>query len=177
MKRGARSTAEAGRRPPRDRARRLDLLPNRRRMFIRGSNYYDNLYLSEMDRAAYERDLGLMLRMNINLLRLHCHFSNPEFCDLADEKGVLIWQDFLEARTGGPRFSLRAAALYDPLIRSVRNHACVASWTTCDEESPENYRDHDQTFGRAPALLDPQRRVIVRSTGRFGDAHVYHGPV
>jgi beta-mannosidase len=149
---------------------------NRRRMFIRGSNYYDNLYLSEMDRAAYERDLGLMLRMNINLLRLHCHFSNPEFYDLADEKGVLIWQDFLEAWYPEDRaFSLRAAALYDPLIRSVRNHACVASWTTCDEESPENYRDLTKHLAARPALLDPQRRVIVRSTGRFGDAHVYHG--
>jgi beta-mannosidase len=149
---------------------------NRRRMFIRGSNYYDNLYLSEMNRAAYERDLGLMLQMNINLLRLHCHFSNSEFYDLADEKGVLIWQDFLEAWYPEDRaFSLRAAALYDPLIRSVRNHACVASWTTCDEESPENYRDLTKHLAPRPALLDPQRRAIVRSTGRFGDAHVYHG--
>jgi beta-mannosidase len=149
---------------------------NRRRMFIRGSNYYDNLYLSEMNRAAYERDLGLMLRMNINLLRLHCHFSNPEFYEVADEKGVLIWQDFLEAWYPEDRaFSLRAAALYDPLIRSVRNHACIASWTTCDEESPENYRDLTKHLAARPALLDPQRRAIVRSTGRFGDAHVYHG--
>jgi len=149
---------------------------NRRRMFIRGSNYYDNLYLSEMNRAAYERDLGLMLQLNINLLRLHCHFSNAEFYDLADERGVLIWQDFLEAWYPEDRaFSLRAAALYDPLIRSVRNHACIASWTTCDEESPENYRDLTKHLAPRPSLLDPQCRAVVRSTGRFGDAHVYHG--
>src|SRR6266404_4475266 len=115
---------------------------NRRRMFIRGTNYYYHLYLSEMNRAAYERDLKLMMQMNINLIRLHCHFSNPEFYDVADELGVLIWQDYLEAWYQEDRaFSLRAAALYDPLIRSVRNHPCVASWTTCDEESLENYRD------------------------------------
>ena len=149
---------------------------NRRRMFIRGTNYYYHLYLSEMNRAAYERDLRLMLQMNINLIRLHCHFSNPEFYDVADELGVLIWQDYLEAWYPEDRaFSLRAAALYDPLIRSVRNHACVASWTTCDEESLENYRDLTKHLAPRPALLDPQRRAIVRSTGRFGDAHVYHG--
>lgn len=149
---------------------------NRRRMFIRGTNYYYHLFLSEMDRAAYERDLGLILQMNVNLVRLHCHFSNPEFYDVADELGVLVWQDFLEAWYPEDRaFSLRAARLYDPLIRYARNHACVASWTTCDEESLENYRDLSKHLAPRPALLDPQRRPIVRSTGRYGDAHVYHG--
>ena len=153
-----------------------DFYLNRKRMFIRGTNYYYHLYLSEMDRAAYERDLGLILQMNVNLIRLHCHFSNPEFYDLADELGVLVWQDFLEAWYPEDRaFSLRAAALYDPLIRYARNHPCVASWTTCDEESLENYRDLTKHLAPRPALLDPQRRPIVRSTGRYGDAHVYHG--
>ena len=149
---------------------------NRKRLFIRGSNYYYHLYMSEMDRAAYARDLKLMLGMNINLLRLHCHFSNPEFYDLADEQGLLLWQDFLEAWYPEDRaFSLRAAALYDPLIRSVRNHPSVALWTTCDEESLENYRDLTKHLAARPAFLDPQHRPVVRSTGRYGDAHVYHG--
>jgi beta-mannosidase len=117
-----------------------------------------------------------MLQMNVNLIRLHCHFDNPQFYEVADELGLLVWQDFLEAWYPEDRaFSLRAAALYDPLIRYARNHACVASWTTCDEESLENYRDLTKHLAARPALLDPQRRAIVRSTGRFGDAHVYHG--
>ena len=149
---------------------------NRKRLFLRGTNYYPHLFLSEMDRAAYERDLGLILQMNVNLIRLHCHFSNPEFYDLADESGVLIWQDFLEAWYPQDRaFSLRAASLYDPLIRCVRNHPCVAQWCTSDEEDLENYRDLTKHLAARPALLDPQRRPVVRSTGRFGDAHVYHG--
>ncbi|HZR15842.1 MAG TPA: beta galactosidase jelly roll domain-containing protein, partial [Verrucomicrobiae bacterium] len=149
---------------------------NRRRMFIRGTNYYYHLFLSEMDRAAYERDLRLILQMNVNLIRLHCNFSNPEFYDTADELGLLVWQDYLEAWYPEDRaFSLRASQLYDPLIRYARNHPCVASWTTCDEESLENYRDLTKHLSARPALLDPQRRPVVRSTGRFGDAHVYHG--
>jgi beta-mannosidase len=129
-----------------------------------------------MNREAYERDLKLILQMNVNLIRLHCHFSNPEFYDTADELGVLVWQDYLEAWHPEDRaYSLRAATLYDPLIRYVRNHPCIASWTTSDEESLENYRDLTKHLAPRPALLDPQRRVIVRSTGRYGDAHVYHG--
>jgi beta-mannosidase len=149
---------------------------NRKRLFIRGTNYYYHLYMSEMDRAAYDRDLKLMLQMNVNMVRLHCHFSNREFYDLADEQGVLIWQDFLEAWYPHDRaFALRAASLYDPLIRYARNHPCVALWTTSDEEDLENYREITKHLAPRPALLDPQGRPVVRSTARYGDAHVYEG--
>lgn len=149
---------------------------NRKRFFVRGTNYYYNLFLSEMDRAANERDFKLMLGMNANAIRIHCHFTNREFYDLADEHGVLIWQDYLEAWYPHDReFSLRAAELYDTHIRYVRNHPSVAVWSTSDEEDLENYRD--LTKHLAPRLFfnDPQRRLAVRSTGRYGDAHVYYG--
>ncbi|MBI1790342.1 MAG: hypothetical protein HYR60_22650, partial [Acidobacteria bacterium] len=149
---------------------------NRKRLFIRGTNSYYHLFLSEMDRAAYQRDMDLMLRMNVNMIRLHCHFSNPEFYDLADERGVPLWQDFLEAWYPHDRdFSLRAAALYDNHIKYVRNHPSVAVWATSDEEDPENYRDLTKHLAPRLFLHDPQRRPVVRSTGRYGDAHVYHG--
>ncbi len=153
-----------------------DFYLNRKRMFIRGTNYYYNLFLSEMNRKLYDRDLTLMLAMNVNMIRLHCHYSNPEFYDLADERGVLIWQDYLEAwypeDTG---FSTRAAKLYDNHIRYVRNHPSIALWATSDEESLENYRDLTKHLAPRPAFIDPQRRAVVRSTGRYGDAHVYYG--
>ena len=149
---------------------------NGRRMFIRGTNSYYHLFLSEMRRGEYERDLQLMRGMNINMIRLHCHFSNPEFYDLADELGLLIWQDFLEAWYPEDRdFALHAAALYDPLIRYARNHPSVALWATSDEESLENYRVLTKHLEPRLYALDPQRRPVVRSTGRYGDGHIYYG--
>lgn len=149
---------------------------NGKRMFIRGTNFYYNLFQSEVRRADYERDFKLMLGMNINMLRLHCNFSNPEFYDLADESGVLIFQDFLEAHYPEDRaFSLKAARLYDPLIRYVRNHPSVALWATSDEESLENYRDLTKHLEPRLYALDPQRRPVQRSTGRYGDGHIYEG--
>ena len=149
---------------------------NGRRMFIRGTNFYFNLFQSEVRRADYERDFKLMLGMNVNMIRLHCNFSNPEFYDLADESGVLIFQDFLEAAYPEDRdFSLKAARLYDPLIRYVRNHPSVALWATSDEESLENYRDLTKHLEPRLYALDPQRRAVQRSTGRYGDGHIYEG--
>lgn len=153
-----------------------DFYLNRKRMFIRGTNYYDVLYMSEMNRASYERDMKLMLGMNINMIRLHCHFSNPEFYDLADENGVLVWQDFLEAwYPHDVAFAQRAAALYDPHLRYVRNHPSVAIWITSDEEDFTNYHQVTKHLAARPYFEDPQHRPVQRSTGRFGDSHVYHG--
>jgi beta-mannosidase len=149
---------------------------NGKRMFIRGTNSYYNLFLSEMRRSDYDRDLELMRRMNINMIRLHCHFSNPEFYDVADELGIMVWQDYLEAWYPEDRaFSIKAARLYDPLIKYARNHPSVAVWATSDEESLENYRDLTKHLEPRLYLHDPQRRPVVRSTGRYGDAHVYEG--
>ncbi len=150
---------------------------NGRRFFVRGTNtYYLELFLSEMTRAKYEHDLALMRDMNVNMIRLHCHFANSELYDVADERGLLIWQDFLEAWYPHDRaFARRAAALYDPLIRMVRAHPSVALWATSDEEDLENYRVLTKHLAPRPALLDPERRPVHRSTGRYGDAHVYEG--
>lgn len=149
---------------------------NRRKLFIRGTNYYDHLYMAEMTREKYARDMDLMVGMNVNMIRAHCHFSNPEFYDLADERGVLVWQDFLEAWYPHDRgFAQRAAELYDNHIRHVRNHASVALWATSDEEDFGNYTEITKHLAPRAYFLDPQRRPVVRSTGRFGDSHVYHG--
>ena len=67
---------------------------NGKRIFIRGTNYYYNLFQSEVHRADYERDMTLIKSMNVNMVRLHCNFSNTS-SDQA-EPG-LVWQDFLEA--------------------------------------------------------------------------------
>jgi beta-mannosidase len=150
---------------------------NGRRLFIRGTNsYYLELFISEMTKEKYERDLRLMRDMNVNMLRLHCHFARPELYALTDEMGILVWQDFLEAWYPHDReFALRAARLYDPLVRMVREHPSVALWVTSDEEDLENFRVLTKHLAPRAFDLDPERRAVHRSTGRYGDAHVYEG--
>jgi beta-mannosidase len=150
---------------------------NGRRLYIRGTNsYYLELFLSEMNRKKYERDLDLMKSMNINMIRLHCHFQNPEFYDRCDELGMLVWQDFLEAwYPHDKEFALQAARLYDAHIRMVRNHPSVAIWATCDEEDLENYRVLTKHLAGRLYAGDQEHRAVVRSTGRYGDGHIYYG--
>jgi beta-mannosidase len=150
---------------------------NGRRIYIRGTNsYYLELFMSEMNRKKYQRDLDLMKSMNVNMVRLHCHFQNPEFYELCDELGILVWQDFLEAWYPHDReFALEAARLYDAHIRMVRNHPSVAIWATSDEEDLENYRVLTKHLAGRLFAGDQERRAVVRSTGRYGDGHIYYG--
>lgn len=149
---------------------------NGKPVFLRGTNIYANLFLSEVRRPQYERDLALIRQMNVNTIRVHCHFENPEFYQLADEQGLLIWQDYLEAwYPHDTEFSRHAARLFDNHIRLVRNHPSVFAWAPSDEEDLENYRDLTKHLAARPALLDPQDRWVQRSTGRHGDAHLYFG--
>lgn len=150
---------------------------NGHRLYIRGTNsYYLDLFMSEMSREKYERDIDLMKSMNINMIRLHCHFQNPEFYDRCDELGILVWQDFLEAwYPHDKEFALDAARLYDNHIRMVRNHPCVAIWATSDEEDLENYRVLTKHLAARLFAGDQERRAVVRSTGRYGDGHIYYG--
>lgn len=145
-------------------------------VFLRGTNVYANLWLSEMGRKEYERDFDIIQKMNVNLLRVHCHFENPEFYELADERGLFVWQDYLEAwYPHDHEFSPRAAALFDDHIRMVRNHPSVMAWCGSDEEDFENYLDLAKHVAARPPLLDPQDRYVQRSTSRWGDTHLYYG--
>ena len=67
---------------------------NGQRIYARGSNYISTQWLSQADRAFYEKEIKLALGANLKSLRVHAHLERPEFYEVADEMGVMIWQDF-----------------------------------------------------------------------------------
>ena len=56
--------------------------------------HLDSVRLSQADRDFYARDLRLLLDAQLNSVRVHAHLERPEFYDLADELGIMVWQDF-----------------------------------------------------------------------------------
>ncbi|MDQ6962748.1 MAG: glycoside hydrolase family 2 TIM barrel-domain containing protein [Mariprofundaceae bacterium] len=63
-------------------------------VFLRGTNHIPSLYLASLSRAKLRHDFQLMKEANINAVRVHAHITAPEFYELADEMGIMIWQDF-----------------------------------------------------------------------------------
>lgn len=66
---------------------------NDRRLFIKGSNYIGSPWLGTMTRDKYRRDFSLVEAMNANAIRVHGHVAGRALYEVADEMGLMIWQD------------------------------------------------------------------------------------
>ncbi|VWC47468.1 beta-galactosidase [Burkholderia lata] len=108
---------------------------NGRRMFLRGTNYIGSPWLSEMDAARYARDLDLMRDAHINAIRVHAHVAGQPLYDAADEKGMLVWQDFplqwgYDDSSG---FARKAADQARDMVAMLDHHPAIVAWSGQNE--------------------------------------------
>ena len=103
-------------------------------MFAKGANYIpQDALLPNVTTERYQTLFRDMKEANMNMVRIWGGgtYENNLFYDLADENGILVWQDFMFACTpypSDPTFLKRveAEAVYN--IRRLRNHASLAMW-------------------------------------------------
>ncbi len=92
----------------------FDIRVNGERVLVRGANWIpDHAFLTEIDRDRYARRVDDALDANVNLLRVWGGgiYESDVLYDLADERGLLMWQDFL--------FACAAYSEDDPLRSEV----------------------------------------------------------
>ncbi|QCR38539.1 glycoside hydrolase family 2 protein [Nissabacter sp. SGAir0207] len=103
---------------------------NGKRIFLRGTNYIGSSWLSAMKPADWEKDLELLEEMNANAIRVHGHIASHELYELADERGMLIWQD-MPLQWGyndSPEFAQEAARQATDAIRQYGNYPSIIVW-------------------------------------------------
>jgi beta-mannosidase len=158
---------------------------NGRRIYPRGTNYIATQWLSQADRDFYARDMRLVTGANLDSIRVHAHLERQELYDLADEMGILVWQDFpLQwGYTDMAPFRDEALRQADDMIREYGDHPSIVVWCM-HNESPHamtwmKHKVADQNLALDEALtararaLDPSR-VVHRDSGT-GDGHYYYG--
>ena len=103
-------------------------------MFAKGANYipHDAL-LPSISTDRYETLFRDIKEANMNVVRVWGGgtYEDDRFYDLADENGILVWQDFMFACTSYPSdpvFLKRVGEEADYNIRRLRNHASLAMW-------------------------------------------------
>ena len=103
-------------------------------VFMKGANYIpsDN-FLPRVTDDRYRKLFRDMEFSHFNMIRVWGGgiYENDIFYDLADEKGILVWQDFMFACTlypSDPAFlsQVREETAYN--IRRLRNHPSLALW-------------------------------------------------
>ena len=116
-------------------------------MFAKGANYIPpDALLPDMTTERYRELFRNVREANMNLIRVWGGgtYEDDRFYDLADENGIVVWQDFMFGCTTYPHDSVflsRVAAEVKYNIRRLRNHACLAMWCGNNEvlEGMENW--------------------------------------
>jgi beta-mannosidase len=158
---------------------------NGQRIYARGSNYIATQWLSQADRAFYEKDMRLVTGANLNSLRVHAHLERPEFYEVADEMGVMIWQDFpLQwGYTDEPTFHAEAKRQAVDMIDRYYNYPSIIVWcmhnesphsmTWMKKKDPQQNAKLDADLRDVAKKQDPAR--IPHSDSGAGDGHSYTG--
>lgn len=156
-------------------------------VFMKGANYIPgDSFLPQITKEKYEQLFEDVVRSNMNMLRVWGGgiYEDDYFYELADEYGVLIWQDFMFACTlypGTDKFlgNVEKEAIFN--IRRLRNHPCLALWCGNNEvdmgiefwdwKNKFNYTDNEyeklkQDYHRLFRKMLPQL-VADLDPGRF----------
>ncbi|HEY3324087.1 MAG TPA: glycoside hydrolase family 2 TIM barrel-domain containing protein [Planctomycetota bacterium] len=157
---------------------------NSQKLYIRGTTYFPDVYLSRLDRGRYERDLRAMLDVGINAIRIHVHVENPELYALCDRLGILVLQDG-DLNWNYPTddvFTQRAVRVFSAMVEALRGHPCIFAWICTNEAAIWEVKDLDKAgaaLEQAAHELDPTRPTIRNSTIEdqlvSGDSHFYDG--
>lgn len=119
--------------------RPFQLIVNDQPVWVKGVNWIpDDALFPRVDRARYERRLRQAAAANLNLVRVWGGgmYEDDHFFDLADELGLLTWQDFLFACSAYPeeepiRSEVEAEARDN--VGRIAHHASLALLTGNNE--------------------------------------------
>jgi beta-mannosidase len=109
------------------------IVVNGERLWVRGCNWIpDDCFPTRVDRARYAQRLDDAIDAHCNLLRVWGGgiYESDEFYDLCDERGILVWQDFLFACAAYPEDALRdeVAAEATEQVTRLMSHPSLALW-------------------------------------------------
>lgn len=156
------------------------LVVNDRPVYITGWNWVpvDALY-GATDPARLRHLLGLARDAGVTMLRVWGGglIETPEFYDLCDEYGILVWQEFAQSSSGmesvpseDPAFVTRMATEAEAIVPSRRNSPSLAIWCGGNElQRPDGTPLPDSDSPVLTALskvvrrLDPDRQWLPTS--------------
>ena len=110
-------------------------------VYAKGANYIpQNSMQNKVTDVHYETLLNNAVVANMNMLRVWGGgiYENDIFYDLCDEKGILVWQDFMFACAMYPGDNEYIENVQQEAIDNVkrlRNHASIALWCGNNENS------------------------------------------
>ncbi|MBN1284059.1 MAG: glycoside hydrolase family 2 protein [Anaerolineae bacterium] len=145
-------------------------------IFAKGANWIPaHSFVGAIDEAHYRMLLECARDANMNMLRIWGGgiYEKPDFYNLCDRLGILVWQDFMFACAPYPEdddFTAEVEAEARDVALRLRNHPCLALWCGNNEnqwideirnwQSPRpvpGARFYHEVLPAVVAELDPTR--------------------
>lgn len=114
---------------------------NGKPVYMKGANYIpQNSFQNKVSDQHYEKILSDVVKSNMNMLRVWGGgiYENDLFYELSDEKGILIWQDFMFACAmypGDKKFLDNVKQEAEQQVKRLRNYSSIALWCGNNENS------------------------------------------
>jgi beta-mannosidase len=114
---------------------------NGKPVYVKGANYIpQNSFQNKVSVEHYKKLLSDVVETNMNMLRVWGGgiYENDIFYDLCDEKGILIWQDFMFACAmypGDKAFLKNVKEEAEQQVKRLRNHSSIALWCGNNENA------------------------------------------
>jgi len=128
---------------PAEGADQFHLRVNGSRVYVRAANYIPGVWPSELPASTVARDVELATGAGLNSLGVHAGVCAP-LPPLADEAGLLVYQDFPlqwsydpdggPLAVGGPTFAEASTWLVAELVYRFYNHPSIVYW--CGHNEP-----------------------------------------
>ncbi len=128
-------------------------------VYMKGANYIPQNSMQDLvTDQHYENLLTDVKEANMNMLRVWGGgiYENDIFYEKCDEKGILVWQDFMFACAmypGDARFRESVTKEITQQITRLRNHSSIALWCGNNETS-EAWHNWGWQEGRSQAERD-----------------------
>ncbi|XP_054162086.1 beta-mannosidase-like [Oppia nitens] len=147
--------------------------------FAKGTNWIPANNFMENLTESYLRHLLLSAKQaNMNMMRVWGGgvYESDLFYRLADEYGIMIWQDFMFACNIYPPNPEFLESVHWEVVQNVRrlqHHPSIALWAGNNENE---YGLAGGWWPRAPQLLDDYRKLYVQTIGKVLAAEDPHMP-
>jgi len=154
----------------------LTISVNGVRVMVRGGNWGLDEAMKRIPRERLDAEFHMHALANLNMIRNWVGQStSPDFYDLADRYGILLWDEFFQPNPhDGPDptdIPTYIANVTDKVVR-YRNHPSIAVWCARNEGYPP--KDLDEKLTALMSRLDPSR--LYQSNSADGRGVSSHGP-
>jgi beta-mannosidase len=154
----------------------LTISVNGVRVMVRGGNWGLDEAMKRVSRERLDAQFHMHALANLNMIRNWVGQStSPEFYEMADKYGILIWDEFFQPNPfDGPDpadIPTYLANVTDKIVR-YRNHPSIAVWCARNEGYPP--KELDEQLKAMVSRLDRTR--LYQSNSADGRGVSSHGP-